>query len=345
MNLTRDSFNRAVSEADITTDHGDVLWKALEDQVQDRPGFSLAHLIYYLGALIVISAMTWFMTEAWERYSDSAILVTSTIYAGFFILAGRYCNKNPVLNTAGGLLVTLAVCMTPLAIYGLERVTGFWPQSAPGITEWFTPEVRIYRYPFEIGSIIAGLIALKFLRFPLLTVPIMLALWGLTLDTTSYLLGYPQLPELNIQWTGLWFGLLLLAAAYLIDQRTKEDFAFWVYFGGLSAFWLGLSFMKFDSEGTEFVYCLINVGLILFSILLARRAFFVFGGLGIMVYLGHLATLFHDSLLFPVMLSAIGIGILLLGVQYQRFHGAIERSIVDMVPNNLRRLLPRERTE
>ena len=343
MNLKRKTFDTAVSKVKITADQSDALWKALEDQILDRPGFSQTHLVYYLGALIVISAMTWFMTEAWERYADSAILVTSTIYAGFFILAGRYCWKIPVLKTAGGLLFTLAVCMTPLAIYGLERVTGFWPQPAPGITEWFTPEVRNYRYPFEIGSIITGLIAMKFVRFPLLAVPIMLALWGLTLDTTSYLLGYPQLPELNIQWTGFWFGSLLIAVAYLVDRRTKEDFAFWVYFGGLSAFWLGLSFMPFDNEGTEFIYCLINVGLMLFSILLARRVFFVFGGLGVMVYLGHLASLFHDSLLFPVALSVIGIGIILLAIQYQRFQAAIEGSIIDMLPENLRRFLPRER--
>ena len=343
MQLSREDFDWAVSKALLSADQSDALWTAFEARIQDRPGFNLIHLVYYLGALIVISAMTWFMTEAWDRYADSGILFTALVYACFFVLAGRYFWHKPGLKIPGGLLFTLAVFMTPLIIYGLERLTGFWPQSEPGITQWFMPEVRSYRYPFEIGSIIIGLIALKFVRFPFLTVPIMIALWGLTLDVTSFMLGYPQLPELEIQWTAFWFGIAMVGMAYLIDQRTKEDYAFWAYLGGLWAFWLGLTAMESDTEIGKFIYCMINVGLMFLSILLARRAFFVFGAIGVMVYVAHLASLFADSLLFPIALTLLGIGVIFLGVQYQRHRDAIERSIVGMLPDRLRRHLPRER--
>jgi hypothetical protein len=34
----------------------------------------------------------------------------------------------------------------------------------------------------------------------------------------------------------LLFGLLMLVATYVIDRRTREDFAFWGYLFGLAAF-------------------------------------------------------------------------------------------------------------
>jgi hypothetical protein len=51
---------------------------------------------YYFGALIVMSAMGWFMTLGWERYGGNGIFLISTLYAVLFILAGRtlWYNEN-----------------------------------------------------------------------------------------------------------------------------------------------------------------------------------------------------------------------------------------------------------
>src|ERR1051325_7350061 len=38
----------------------------------DRPRFDLTHTAYYLGALVVMSALGWFMNEAWARLSPWA---------------------------------------------------------------------------------------------------------------------------------------------------------------------------------------------------------------------------------------------------------------------------------
>jgi ABC-type molybdate transport system permease subunit len=142
----------------------------------------------------------------------------------------------------------------------------------------------------------------------------------------------------------LLFGLLMLVATYVIDRRTREDFAFWGYLFGLAAFWGGLSLMNRQSELGRATYCLVNLGLMLLSVLLERRAFIVFGALGVSGYIGHLAyRVFRDSLLFPFALTIIGVGVIFLGIQYQRHRPAIERAIQGCLPEGARRLLPPSR--
>jgi hypothetical protein len=102
--------------------------------------------------------------------------------------------------------------------------------------------------------------------------------------------------------------------------------------------------MESGSEFWKFVYCLINVGLMMVSLAMDRRVFIVFGSLGVFGYLGHLAwTVFKDSFIFPFVLSLLGILIIYLGVKYQRNREMIESTVLGALPRSIRQLLPRER--
>jgi hypothetical protein len=129
-----------------------------------------------------------------------------------------------------------------------------------------------------------------------------------------------------------------------VDRRTREDYAFWGYLFGLMAFWGGLSLMQSSSEFNKFLYCLINLGLMLLAIFLDRRAFLVFGALGVFGYLGHLSyEVFKDSMMFPFALSVLGLLIIFLGIKYQRNREAIEAAILSLVPDGLKNLRPTAR--
>ena len=61
-------------------------------------------------------------------------------------------------------------------------------------------------------------------------------------------------------------------------------------------------------------------------------------------YIGYLAyRVFRDSLLFPLALTIIGVGVIFLGIQYQRHRLALERAIQGCLPEGARRFLPPSR--
>lgn len=344
MHISREDLSWAASAGVLSPEQAEALWKALEGRTRPRPKLDLVHVAYYSGALIVIGAMGWFMTEAWERFGGGGILAVSVAYALGFVLAGRTLWRREHLRTPGGLLYTMAVCMTPLAIYGLERLTGIWPQGDPGAYRGYHVWVKGSWLLMEVGTIAAGLAALRFVRFPFLTAPVAFSLWYMSMDLTPLLFGRSDFSWDERLWVSLWFGLAVLLASYLVDRRTKEDLAFWGYLFGMLAFWGGLSMMQRTSELGRLGYALVNVGLMLASVLLGRVVFIVFGALGVAGYLGDLAhRVFKDSLLFPFALSLLGLLVMFLGVQYRRHGASIERRILGCLPESLRRLAPAAR--
>ena len=96
-----------------------------------------------------------------------------------------------------------------------------------------------------------------------------------------------------------------------------------------------------DSELSRAAYCLINVGLIGLGLFLQRRAYVLFGGLGVAIYLHHLAErVFRDSLLYPLALSVIGLAIIGAGLLLHRHGPAIERALQARLPKALAALRP-----
>jgi len=111
---------------------------------------------------------------------------------------------------------------------------------------------------------------------------------------------------------------------------------------GVLAFWGGLSLMRSDSELSKFFYLWINLALIAVGATLSRRVFAVFGGLGAAGYLGHLAhDVFKDSLMFPFVLTFIGLGVIGLGLVWQRHEGTITTTLRGLLPAPMRDLLER----
>lgn len=344
MKFTKEDLHWAVGQGVLSIEQAELLWKKLQSRTEVRSTFDLSHLAYYFGALVVMSAMGWFMTLGWERYGGGGIFVISITYAILFLLAGRTLWFREKLKIPGGLLFTLAVWMTPLAIYGLERMAGIWPQGDPGSFRDYHIWIRGSWILMEIGTILAGLIALRFIRFPFLTFPIAFSLWYMSMDVTPLLLGRKEFSWHERLWVSLCFGLIMLLVSYLADRWAEQDFAFWGYLFGLLAFWGGLSLMESGSEWRKFLYCLINLGLMLTAILLERRAFLVFGALGVFGYLGHLSySVFKDSMLFPLALTFFGLLIIYLGVQYQRHRERIEAAILAALPEGIRHIRPASR--
>jgi hypothetical protein len=344
MNIQLDELQSAGRSIGVPPEQVDALWRALaaREQPANKPRFEAAHVAYYFGALLVIGAMGWFMTKAWDGLGGPGLMAIALGYAICFVLGGRTLWTQPYQRIPAGLLFTIAVCMVPLAVFGLERWTGLWPAADPGSYTRFHPDIDGSWIIMEVATVVAGVAALRRWRFPFLTAPVAYALWYLSMDLPQLLLQPQPFSGEEKQFITTLFGAGMLLAAYFVDLKGRaDDFAFWGYLFGLAAFWGGLSSMHSDSEVTKFLYALVNLGLVFCSLVLRRRTFLIFGALGLFGYLGHLAyAVFKDSLLFPFALTLLGLGIIYLGLQYQRRRAGIERRLRALIVPRLRGLLP-----
>ena len=106
------------------------------------------------------------------------------------------------------------------------------------------------------------------------------------------------------------------------------------------AFWGGLTSQHSDNELAKLLYCFINLGLIGIGVVLVRRVFVIFGAIGCSLYIGHLAsTMFKNSWFFPISLTFIGLGIVFLGVWWQKNEQTITGKVHAVLPSALAELL------
>lgn len=345
MKIGPDDLQQAVARGIISPEQADRLWALWESERSDHPRFDLPNLAYYFGALVVLSAMGWFMNNAWEQLGGLGLFSLAVVYGICFLGIGHIVWHKPGLRVPGGLLITLAVCMLPLAIYGLERYWGLWLQFDPGKYRDFYHLVKGGWFWMELGLAAGAMLALWVYRFPFLTAPLALALFFMSMDLVPLFLG-PHYLWQDKRYFSLLFGSLMIVIAVAADTYRRqrygnEDFSFWLYLFGAVAFWGGLTLLDSDSEIGKLIYCLINICLLLFSVLVQRRVFSVFGAIGVAGYIGHLAyRVFKDSLLFPVALTFAGLAVIFLGVLYSKHRQAVDRTILSWIPAKLRRLFP-----
>lgn len=343
--LDERDLERAVGQGVITPEQAQALLVLARQQTNERAGLTFQHLAYYLGGLVVIGAMGWYVTKAWVTMTGIGFMATAAVYAAAFLFCGDLLFRREGYRVPGGVLVTLAVCMTPMFVYGFEMTTGLWPSDvSPNFFRDFFTRAKAHWLFLELSTVAGGMLALRRYAFPFITAPMAVALWFLAQDLAPLLFGDVELTRPQRAWTSVCVGAGMLLASFQADRRFASDFSFWGYLFGLMAFWGGITSMESASELTKFGYCLMNLLLMAAAILLERRVFLVFGALGVSGYLGHLAyRVFRDSMLFPFTLSAIGVAVILCGVLYQRRQADIEATALRLVPEGVLRALPRNR--
>ena len=338
MDVTKKNLEQAAAENIISNQQAEALYDYLANRSQDVPKFTFTHVLYYLGGLIAIGAMTLFMDLGWESFGGAGIFFISLLYAGVGLkISNSFAAKS--LNIPAGICATFVVCLTPLAIYGLQQWLGVWPDES--VYRDYHRYVKWHWLYMELGTLAVGAFVAWKYKYPFLIMPIAVTLWFMTMDIAAMISGGDFDWELR-KLVSLYSGLLMIGLAFWIDIRShkKADYAFWVYIFGVIAFWGGLSFQHSDSEFSKFIYFCINLLMIGTGVLLVRRVFVVFGALGSWGYLGHLASdVFKDSWLFPAALTAIGLGIIYLGVIWQKHEKAITQKARSYLPLPLKELL------
>src|SRR6266481_5748977 len=228
MQIQREDLDEAAARQIVDASQAAALWRLFGERHPARARFTGVNVSYFFGALVVIAAMGWLMTLGFERLGPWAVCLIAVTYAVFFTFFGEKLWRIADLKIPGGLLYAMAVCMTPLAIWGLEKGTGFWPAKDPGHYRDFYPYIRSSWVLMEAGTVLTALLALRKVRFSFLVAPAAVALWFMSMDLAAYLAGNHEWQLALGRRVSIGFGLGMLLIAYLVDHRTREDFAFWI---------------------------------------------------------------------------------------------------------------------
>lgn len=344
MKIDRALLDRAVEQGLLRPGQVEPLWNFLAGQADERPSFQVTHILYYLGGLIAIGALSLFVTLGWERFGGWGLFAIAATCALGGVWATEGLLRRRHLRIPAGIGATFAVAVVPLAIYGLQVALGFWGEG------------RAYRdyhvyvdwrwLLMELGTLAAGIVMLWRYRLPFLVMPVAFVLWYMSMDLAPFVAGPEGMTWALRKTVSLWFGLAMTLVAIGVDVRdtSGRDYAFWLYLFGVLAFWAGLSLLDARDELDRVGYLCINLGMIVAGAILGRRVFVVLGGLGVAGYLGHLAwTVFRDSLAFPFVLAAIGLLVVWAGIAWQRHEDRITAGLHARLPPALQRFLAQRR--
>jgi len=344
--IRRSEFDGAVRAGILSAQQADRLAAFLAGPgaaaaADEQPRFSFVHVLYYLGGMIAIGAMSLFMTLGWNALGGWGGFVTAVLYAMLALSLTHWFLERKQLEIPAGITATLAVVTVPLAIFAAQMALGYWSD---------TKAYRDYHVfidwrwlMMEFGTLAVGVVLLWRYRFPFMLMPIAVTLWYMSMDLVPFLLGQEHVYDWEIRkFISAYFGLAMTLVAFWVDLRSRfsRDYAFWLYLFGVLTFWGGLSLMNSGSELGKLAYCGINVLMILIGAALQRRVFAVFGGLGVAGYLGYLSyKVFKDSLIFPLALSLLGLAIIGLGVLWQRREAQWSARLRGFLPAPLRELI------
>jgi hypothetical protein len=312
--------------------------------------FSGTHVLYYLGGMLAIGAASLFATLAVEALGMGALLGLSLLYALFAVMVAAQLEKRG-FEVPAGIFATLAVALTPLAVYALQHVLGFW---ADGVrAEHYRDFHRWIDWRWllmELATVAAGVALLQRFRYPFLVMPIAVSLWYLGMDIVPALVM--QAGE-GSDWFGgaawelrktisLVFGMVMLLVAFWVDLRSRQgrDYAYWLYLFGLLTFCGALSMMGSGALVGKLVYLAIHFGLVFIGAVLGRRMFAVFGGIGIAIVLCNLSWgLFKNSFAFVLVLTLLGFALIGVGLWWSRHEAALSARLRAILPADLRALL------
>lgn len=334
MKISQSDLAAAAKAGVITNEQAKKLAEFWQETHADVPSFKLTHILYYFGGFLAISAISLFVTSAWDLLYGLPLFILSTLLFIFGLLLTRYF-LDKKLTIPAGIMATFSLVVVPLAVYNLQSWLGYFPKTSFDYVDYHS-YVSWSWMPMEVTTLLAGVVMLYIYRFPFLVFPIAVTLWYMSMDLVPLILHKDSFSWESRSLFSMYFGLIMLVIAFYLDIRNdddKKDYAFWLYLFGVMAFWGGLSSQNSTSELSRFIYCLINIFMILISVFLNRRVFAVFGAIGVLGYIGHLSfSVFANSIGFPIALVFMGVLIILAASRWTKVENKLFEALKPFIP-------------
>jgi hypothetical protein len=159
--MNRAELEGAVREGIVSSEQADRL--AAFYSRSASPRFTFVNVLYYLGGMVAIGALSLFMTLAWNRLGGWGGSLTALCYIVLFLGLTYWFQERKGLTIPAGIMATLAVVTVPLAIFSVQTALGQWSANR----SYRDYHVFIdWRWIFiEFGTLAAGAIMLWRYRF------------------------------------------------------------------------------------------------------------------------------------------------------------------------------------
>lgn len=327
--INQEYLKRAVTRQIITQEQALQLWTMLEGESRDVPKLSTGHVLYYLGGLLAIGAVTVFIGNSLDIFMGWPLFFLGVFsFAGSYLLAIRLQRKNLLLPA--GIFAAICLSLTPLIVFSLQAALHLLPVDLIHYRKFYRLVNGVW-LPLELVSLLVGGLLFKRFRFGFILFPVAVLLWFTSMDGYQFVSG--QTLDTN---GGALFSLLFGLAEILVVFRwdwsadnLRAQKLFWLYFAAALNFWGGLTTL-WTNWHLDWIYGIVNVGLLFASVFLQRRIFAVCGGVGIFALISSLVA---NSPVFPFVLVLLGLLLIYLARIWSKF----EVKII----NRYQRLIPR----
>jgi len=338
MTIDRDVLRDAARQGVISSAQAEALWARLSGARVGQASPAPAATWRSLAAALLLAALCGLSTAAaLHAFGAVGLALTSAAIAVALIAAGwqRFRRTG---GERGQVLLSAGLLLPALTAFGLARA--FHPGAAPAgpegdLVDWITGPW----FPVQLTTALGCGLGLAFFRIPFLAWPLATAAWFATQDAAPLVLGPVPTWGDRVLVSAL-TGLCTLAAGLAVDRRTRGDLAFWLYLPGLFALCGGLVTWRDADTGAVLLTLALHLGLIVASLLLARRIFAVAGALGAAAAVGHLLDDQLDGAPLVLALAVLGVVSLALGAAYHLHAPRLAAALERQLPGPVRRLLP-----
>jgi hypothetical protein len=340
MEIGREDLDAAVRSGVLSAEQADALWRRLAARERAPPPpreSALARdVIVVAVGLVCVPPAAWLLLDVWQRWGGAGGFAVSVALGCAFLAAARLVGRRSG-SGATSVLVLAGVALVPVAVHAAQHWAGADLATAPpaDLGDWLhDPDV-----PVLAATAIAGGVALRAFALPPLTLVLPVVAWFAAMSVAPAIFGA------DVSWSqrallSALVGLLVLAAGFAVDRRTRRDHAFWLYLAGLVAFWGGLATYHAETGLSLALFVFLDVCLVLVAVVVRRRLFAVFGAVGLGGAAGHLAVDLLVPAAVAAALAAVAIGLTVASLAYDRVEGRLRRAVVGHLPAALRRVLP-----
>lgn len=335
LKINQSLLKKAVDIGIISSEQSDKLWQLFEKEVQNTPQFRIGHVLYYLGGLLSIGAVTFLMGLVWDKLKGLPLL---SICAILFIVGLKLTNifKSKKLIIPSGILASFSLVLVPLMVYNIQYILHMAPDQYSNY-ENVNYLICARWVPMELVTLIIGVVLFYFYRFNFILLPISVILWYLSMDLYQVIFKLKIFTFTNSSWFSLIFGLIelifLIKWDYKIESKDSDQ-TFWLYIAATLTFWGGLSGLNSNYHVLgHFIYLAINLIMLIISVLLQRRIFAVCATVGIFWYL---LDITENSIVLPFILIFIGFFIIYAATKWSKIEDSFIKRYNRLLPKRFR---------